>query len=638
MQITLKDGSVVEVPAGATPLDIIEQQGLSDDGRILAARVGDTVIDLTRPITTDAEVDFLGFDDPAGRDVYLHSSAHLMAHAVKELYPEAQLGIGPALEDSFYYDILLPEFLKPDELPRIEKRMAKIASRALPIERREISREEAIGLFKERGELLKVELLEEMEDIVSIYQQGDFIDLCRGPHLPSTAMIKHFKLLSLAGAYWRGDESKPMLQRIYGTAYPTAEALEEHLKRYEEAKKRDHRRLGKTLDLFSFHPEAPGTPFWHPKGLVLYDEVVKYWTEVHERNGYKLVRTPVVLSDALWHRSGHYDNYRENMYFTRVEDRDYAIKPMNCPGGLLIYKSNQYSYRDLPLRMGELGLVHRFEKSGELHGLIRVRAFSIDDAHIFCLPEQVVDEVVGVIRLILEFYRDFGFEDYRVELSTQPEKSIGTAETWRKAEAALGDALQKAGIAYDLNPGEGAFYGPKIDFHFRDCLGRSWQCGTIQLDFSMPERFDLEYTGADGERHRPVMIHRAVLGSLERFIGLLIEQYAGDFPLWLAPIQVRILPITDQQNEYAEKVKGQIAAEGLRVEVDLRNEKVGRKIREAELEKIPVMLIVGQKEVDNGTVSLRLKGKGDQGSKSCEEVIAYMKEIIRDKRSIIEEG
>lgn len=633
-----RDGSKFDLPVGTTPLDILERQGLSDNGRILAARVGDTITDLIHPISADAEVDFLDHDDPAGREVYLHSSAHLMAHAIKELYPQAQLGIGPALQDSFYYDILLPEFLKPEELPRIEKRMAKIAQAAFPIERRELSREEAIELFKLRGELLKVELLQEMEDTVSIYQQGDFIDLCRGPHLPNTSWIKHFKLLSLAGAYWRGDESKPMLQRIYGTSYPTAEALEEHLRRYEEARKRDHRRLGKDLDLFSFHPEAPGTPFWHPKGLVLYDEVVKYWTEVHERNGYKLVRTPVVLSDSLWRLSGHYDNYRENMYFTRVEDRDYAIKPMNCPGGLLIYKSKQYSYRDLPLRMGELGLVHRFEKSGELHGLIRVRAFSIDDAHIFCLPEQVEEEVVGVIHLILDFYRTFGFEDYHVELSTQPEKSIGTAETWRKAEAALSSALGTAAIPYVLNPGEGAFYGPKIDFHFRDCLGRSWQCGTIQLDFSMPERFDLEYIGADGEKHRPVMIHRAILGSLERFIGLLIEQYAGDFPLWLAPVQVRILPITDQQNGFAQEIESQLSGENLRVEVDLRNEKVGRKIREAELEKIPVMLIVGQKEMDEGTVSLRLKGRGDQGSRSVEEVVAYMKRTIQKKYSQTREG
>lgn len=635
MQIRLKDGSKLDVQPGSTPLDILHQQGRSDDSRILAARVDGTLTDLTWPIQSDAEVDFLAFDDPEGREVYLHSSAHLMAHAVKELYPEAQLGIGPALEDSFYYDIFLPEFLTPEELPRIEERMAEIVKRALPIERRELGREEAIELFQQRGERLKVELLQEMEDSVSVYQQGDFIDLCRGPHLPNTNWIKHFKLLSLAGAYWRGDESQPMLQRIYGTSYPTAEELEKHLRFYEEAKARDHRRLGRALDLFSFHPEAPGTPFWHPKGLILYEEIVKYWKEIHERDGYKLVSTPVVLSDNLWRRSGHYDHYRENMYFTRVEERDYAVKPMNCPGDLLIYKTYQISYRDLPLRMGELGLVHRFEKSGELHGLIRVRAFYIDDAHIFCLPKQVEDEVIGVIHLILEFYEAFGFKDYRVELSTQPEKSIGTAETWRKAEAALQGALEKVGIAYDLNPGEGAFYGPKIDFHVRDCLGRWWQCGTIQLDFSMPERFDLDYVGVDGEKHHPAMIHRAVLGSLERFIGLLIEQYAGDFPLWLAPVQARVLPITDQQNDYALKVQEQLRAEDLRVEVDGRNEKLGYKIRQAELEKVPVMLIVGKKEVENGTVSMRLKGKGDQGSKQVEEVVSYMQDIIREKQSII---
>lgn len=636
MKITLKDGSKADVPAGTTPLDVLRQENPSADGRFLAAKINGTLSDLTRPIQAEAALDFLTFDDPEGREVYRHSTAHLMANAVKELYPKAQLGIGPALEDSFYYDIKFDEFLTPEDIPRIEARMAEIVARALPIVRKEIDRKEAIKLFKERGEDLKVELLEEMEDeIVSIYQQGEFIDLCRGPHLPDTSWIKHFKLLSLAGAYWRGDETRPMLQRIYGTSYPTAEALEEHLRRYEEAKLRDHRRLGKSLDLFSFHPEAPGSPFWHPRGLVLYEQVINYWKEVHARHGYLEVRTPVVLSDELWHRSGHYDNYKENMYFTRVEDRDYAVKPMNCPGGLLIYRSYQYSYRDLPLRMGELGLVHRFEKSGELHGLIRVRSFTIDDAHIFCLPEQVEDEVVGVIHLLLEVYHAFGFDEYRVELSTQPEKSIGSDEVWRRAEAALGSALKKAEIPYDLNPGEGAFYGPKIDFHIRDCLGRPWQCGTIQLDFSMPERFELEYIGADGAAHRPVMIHRAVFGSLERFIGLLVEQYAGDFPLWLAPVQARILPITERQIDYARQVKDRLQEEGLRVEADLRNEKVGYKIRQAELDKIPVMLIVGDREMQGGTVSLRLKGKGDQGGRNIEEVVHLMKEIIEKKQNVI---
>ncbi len=634
MQDTLNNEPRAEISRDITPLEILKREHVSEEHRYLAARVGDSIVDLTHPVPADAEIDFLSYDDAEGREVFLHSSAHLMAHAVKELYPDAQLGIGPALGNTFYYDIKLPEFLKPEDLERLQKRMKKIAQRALPIERQELSIDEAIELFKERGEFLKVELLEELEGPVSVYKQGDFIDLCRGPHLPNTSWMQHFKLLSLAGAYWRGVESQPMLQRIYGTSYPTAEALEEHLKRHEEAKRRDHRLLGKSLDLFSFHPEAPGTPFWHPKGLVLYEEVVKYWTEVHEAHDYKLVRTPMVLNESLWHLSGHYDNYRENMYFTSVEDRDYAIKPMNCPGGLLIYKSRQYSYRDFPVKMGELGLVHRYEKSGELHGLIRVRAFSIDDAHIFCLPEQVVDEVVGVINLILSFYRTFGFEDYHVELSTQPEKSIGSAETWRKAESALSEALDVAGIKYELNPGDGAFYGPKIDFHFKDCLARSWQCGTIQLDFSMPERFELEYTGSDGEKHRPVMIHRAVLGSLERFIGLLIEQYAGDFPLWIAPVQVRVLPITDQQNEYALQVQQQLKNEKLRVEVDLRNEKIGRKIREAEVEKIPLMLIAGKREVDDGSVSLRLKGKGDQGSKSITEIVEYMHDVIKRKQSI----
>jgi len=634
MVITFKDGSRAEFPAGITPLEILRQKSPQDDGRMLAARVNGEAVDLNRPIQGDGELEFLTFDDPEGREVYRHTSAHLMAQAVRELYPGAQLGIGPALEDSFYYDILMPQFLTPEDLEKIEARMQEIVQRELPITRREVSKEEAIKLFKERGEELKIELLNEMEDGVSIYQQGDFADLCRGPHLPHTGLIKHFKLLSLAGAYWRGDESRPMLQRIYGTSYTTAAALAEHLRRYEEAKQRDHRRLGKVLDLFSFHPEAPGVPFWHPRGLVLYEQVVNYWKEIHASYGYQEVRTPIVLSDVLWRRSGHYDNYREHMYFTKAEERDFAIKPMNCPGGLLIYRSYQFSYRDLPVRMGELGLVHRFEKSGELHGLIRVRSFTVDDAHIFCLPEQIEDEVVGVIRLILEVYKAFGFEDYRVELSTQPEKSIGTAEMWRRAETALANALAKAQIKYDLNPGEGAFYGPKIDFHIRDCLGRSWQCGTVQLDFSMPERFELEYIGTDGERHRPAMIHRAVFGSLERFIGLLIEEYAGDFPLWICPVQARILPITDKQHDYSGKLKSRMSAQGLRVEADLRSEKIGYKIRQAELEKVPVMLIVGAREVENETVSLRLKGKGDQGSKSLEEVVALMHETIKQKRSL----
>ncbi|MBU0519214.1 threonine--tRNA ligase [bacterium] len=647
MVVNIDQGTIIRVSQGTSALKSIKEQYPDLMGEILAVRYQDRLRDLNRPLEEDAEVTPVTFEDAAGKEIFLHSSAHLMAMAVKELYPEAQLGIGPALDDTFYYDIQLPEFLKPEDLEAVEKRMKKIAKRGLPIERREMSREEAIALFKERGELLKVELLEHLEELdgqdsddyetVSLYQQGDFIDLCRGPHLPTTRWMKHFKLLSLAGAYWRGDESRQMLQRIYGTSYPTAEALEDHLHRYEEAKKRDHRRIGKDLNLFSFHPEAPGTPFWHAKGLTLYEEIVNYWIKVHKERDYFLVRTPTVLTEELWHRSGHYAHYKENMYFTTVDERDYAIKPMNCPGGLLIYKSQQYSYRDLPLKMGELGFVHRYEKSGELHGLVRVRAFSVDDAHIFCLPEQIEDEVVDVIDLTLSFYKTFGFEDYHIELSTRPEKSIGTAETWERAETALANALQKADIPYELNPGDGAFYGPKIDFHFKDCLGRSWQCGTIQLDFSMPERFELEYTGADGEKHRPAMIHRAVMGSLERFIGLLIEQYAGDFPLWLAPVQARILPITDQLNDYSAEVRARLAAAGIRAEADLRNEKIGRKIREAELEKVPVMLIIGKQEMEARTVSLRFKGIGDQGSRSVDEIISLMTTTIADRKKEIKE-
>jgi threonyl-tRNA synthetase len=632
MNIKFKDGSQGQYSDGATPFEILKAKEPEATKRAVAARVNGQSVDLWRPLHADAELEFLTFDDSEGRDVYRHSSAHLMAQAVRELYPGVQLGIGPALEDSFYYDILVPEFLTPEDLEKIETRMGEIAKRKVPIQRRELSREEAITLFQERGEVLKVELLQEMEEGVSVYQQGDFVDLCRGPHLPNTGYIKNFKLLSLAGAYWRGDESRPMLQRIYGTSYPTAEQLEEHLRRHEEAKQRDHRRLGKNLDLFSFHPEAPGTPFWHPKGVILVDQAVKYWREMHTAHGYQEIRTPVVLSDVLWRQSGHYDHYRENMYFSRVEDRDYAIKPMNCPSGLLVYKTYQFSYRDLPQRFAELGLVHRFEKSGELHGLIRVRAFTQDDAHIFCTPEQIETEIVNLIGLVQEIYRTFGFTEVRVELSTQPENSIGSAEIWRRAEAALESALKKAELPHELNPGEGAFYGPKIDFHIRDSLGRSWQCGTIQLDFSMPERFELEYIGADGERHRPVMIHRAILGSLERFIGLLIEHYAGDFPLWLAPVQARILPITDKQHEYAIGVRDRMRKAGLRVEADLRSEKMGYKIRQAELEKVPVMLVVGGREAEADQVSMRLKGQGDQGAKPVNEVITLMQNAVERKQ------
>ncbi|RJP81759.1 MAG: threonine--tRNA ligase [Candidatus Zixiibacteriota bacterium] len=637
MLITFTDGSQAEFPAGTTPQDILKERKRPGDPLVVGARVDGQPVDLTRPLHQDTRLEFLTFDDPEGRDIYRHSSAHLMAQAVRELYPGAQLGIGPALEDSFYYDIQLPEFLNPEDLAKIEARMAEIVQRKLRIERQDVSKEEAAKLFRERGENLKLELLDEMDDAISVYRQGDFVDLCRGPHLPTTGYIKHFKLLSLAGAYWRGDESKPMLQRIYGTSYPTAEALQEHLHRYEEAKKRDHRRLGRELDLFSFHPEAPGTPFWHPKGLVLMEQAIQYWRQMHQRAGYQEIRTPLILSDVLWRMSGHYDHYRENMYFSRMEDRDYAVKPMNCPSGLLVYKTYQFSYRDLPVRFAELGHVHRFEKSGELHGLIRVRAFTQDDAHIYCTPDQIESEVVNLIGLIFEIYNTFGFHEVRVELSTQPEKSIGSAEMWRRAEKALENALAKADLPYELNPGEGAFYGPKIDFHIKDSLGRSWQCGTIQMDFSMPERFELEYIGADGERHRPVMIHRAILGSLERFIGLLIEHYAGDFPLWLAPVQARILPITDKQHDYARALRERFQAAGLRVEADLRNEKVGYKIRQAELEKVPLMLVVGGREAESGAVSLRVKGQGDQGSRTPDEVIALMREAVDQKRSLLKE-
>ena len=553
-----------------------------------------------------------------------HSAAHVLAQAVKELHPEVKLGIGPAIEDGFYYDFDRLEGFTPEDLERIEARMREIVAADLPFARREATKAEAERVFAD--DPYKLELIQEIEEpILTIYEQGAFADLCRGPHLASTGQVKAFKLLSVAGAYWRGSENNPMLQRIYGTAFPTQRELDDYLARVEEARKRDHRKLGKELDLFSFHEEGPGFPFWHPKGMIVLNQVLDYWRAVHRDHGYSEVSTPTILSEALWHQSGHWDTYRENMYFVRIDNQTYAVKPMNCPGVILIYKESLRSYRDLPLKYAELGHVHRHEKSGVLHGLFRVRAFTQDDAHIFCRPEQIQAEIMAVIDLVGSIYRKFGFGDYRIELSTRPAKSIGSDEMWENAESALHEALRSKGIEYAVNPAGGAFYGPKIDFHVKDSMGRSWQLGTIQLDFSMPERFDLEYIGDDGKPHRPVMIHRAALGSIERFMGILVEEYGGAFPLWLAPLQIILLPIADRHVDYAEEVAGRLRAEGLRVAVDARNEKTGFKIREAQLQKIPYMLVVGDREMEAGKVAVRQREAGDLGAMPVDDFIGRLK-------------
>jgi len=558
-----------------------------------------------------------------------HSAAHILAEAVKQLYPEVKLGIGPAIEDGFYYDFDRPEGFTPEDLEKIEKRMHEIVSADEPFIRTEVSKAEADRVFAD--EPYKLELIREIPDEeVTIYRQGTFTDLCRGPHVERTGQVKVFKLLSVAGAYWRGSEKNPMLQRIYGTAFRTQAELDEYLTFLEEARKRDHRRLGKDLDLFSFHEEGPGFPFWHPKGMVVLNAVLDYWRRVHIQHGYQEVRTPMILNEELWHRSGHWDTYRDNMYFTEIDEHTYAVKPMNCPGVMLIYKETLRSYRDLPLKYAELGHVHRHEKSGVLHGLFRVRAFTQDDAHVFCTPDQAEAEIVKIIDLIQTIYAKFGFTDYRIELSTRPEKSIGTDEMWETAENALHQALRSQGIEYAVNPGDGAFYGPKIDFHIRDSMGRSWQLGTIQLDFSMPERFELEYIGEDGKPHRPVMIHRAILGSIERFMGIIIEEYAGAFPLWLAPVQVILLPIADRHVQYANDVAEKLTKLGLRVAVDARNEKTGFKIREAQVQKIPYMLITGDREVEAGKVSVRQREAGDLGAMVLSDFIARVTSELTD--------
>lgn len=571
--------------------------------------------------------------DEKGLAALRHSASHVMAQAVKRLYPEAKLAIGPSIADGFYYDIDFAEPVAAEDLEKIEAEMKKIVKEALPIERFSLPREEAIALMKEKEEPYKVELIEDLPEgeEISFYKQGEFTDLCAGPHLMSTKDVgKAYKLTSIAGAYWRGDEHNKMLTRLYATAFSKKEELEAYLTMIEEAKKRDHRKLGRELGLFMMHEAGPGFPFFLPKGMVLKNTLLEYWREIHKKAGYVEVATPIILNRSLWETSGHWDHYKNNMYTTVIDEQDYAVKPMNCPGGMLTYASEPRSYRDLPLRMGELGLVHRHEKSGQLHGLMRVRCFTQDDAHIFMTPEQIKDEIMGVAKLIDSVYTLFGFQ-YHVELSTRPEDSMGSDEDWEMATEGLRSALGELGLDYVVNEGDGAFYGPKIDFHLVDAIGRTWQCGTIQLDFQMPQRFELEYIGADGEKHRPIMIHRVAFGSIERFIGILIEHFAGAFPTWLAPVQVKVLPISDKFMDYARQVTEQLDQEGIRVELDVRSEKIGYKIREAQMQKVPYMLVVGQKEAEDGVVAVRSRFLGDEGQKPLEEFITSIKAEIESK-------
>ena len=634
LKITLKDGSVREVAEGTSILDFVKQISNSLAKKVLAAKVDGQTRDLMSVLDKDAQVEFLTFEDADGRWALRHTASHILAQAVKRLYKDSkvQLAIGPAIENGFYYDFDMERQLTDADLRDIEKEMKKIVKENLALTRKEVSRAEALKFFEEQGESYKVELINDLPEdaTISMYSQGEFTDLCAGPHVVSTGKVKAIKLQSVAGAYWRGNSDNKMLQRIYGTAFEKQEELDAYLHMLEEAEKRDHRKLGKELDIFSLHEEGPGFPFFHPNGMVIRNELINYWREVHRRYGYQEIKTPMIMNRKLWETSGHWDHYKENMYFTKIDDEDYAVKPMNCPGGMLVYKTHAHSYRDLPLRLGELGLVHRHELSGALHGLFRVRNFTQDDAHLFITPSMIEEEIQHTIDLFDEVYSTFGLS-YKAELSTRPEDSMGSDEIWEKATAALQNALEHRGLEYVVNEGDGAFYGPKIDFHLKDSIGRTWQCGTIQLDMLMPEKFDLTYVGEDGEKHRPVMLHRVVYGSIERFIGILIENYAGAFPCWLAPVQAKILPITDKHMDYAYALKKKMFDLGLRVEVDDRNEKVGYKIREAQVKKIPYALVVGDEEVANDTVTVRKHGEKETQSMQAEEFIKYLQQKIASK-------
>ncbi|HHT65529.1 MAG: threonine--tRNA ligase [Caldicoprobacterales bacterium] len=631
MKIRLKDNSVKEYPEGMSVLDIARDISPGLARAAMAGEVNGSTVDVRKEIHQDSDLNILTFDDLDGRKAFWHTSSHILAQAVKRLFPEAKLAIGPAIDNGFYYDFEVDRPFSTEDLETIEKEMTKIVKENLELNRFELPREEALRFVEEQGESYKVELISDLPEdaVISFYRQGEFTDLCAGPHVLSTGAVKAIKLLNVAGAYWRGSEKNKMLQRIYGVTFPKRSQLEEYLERLEEAKKRDHRKLGRELDLFSLQEEGPGFPFFHPKGMVIRNLLEDYWRKEHIKHGYQEIKTPIILNRDLWIRSGHWDHYQDNMYFTKIDDMDYAVKPMNCPGSMIVYNRKIYSYRDLPLRVGELGLVHRHELSGALHGLMRVRCFTQDDAHIFMLPEQIKDEIIGVIDMVDDFYNLFGFK-YHVELSTRPEDSMGSEEDWDKAINALREALEEKGMPYKINEGDGAFYGPKIDFHLEDCLGRTWQCGTIQLDFQMPERFDLTYAGSDGEKHRPVMIHRVIFGSIERFIAILIEHFAGAFPTWLAPVQVKVMSITDRSNEYISRIMDDFLDSDIRAESDLRNEKIGYKIREARMERIPYMLIIGDKELENGTVAVRSR-KGDLGTMGLNEFKTMLLKEIKDK-------
>jgi threonyl-tRNA synthetase len=632
VKISLKDGNVIEVEKGLTVGEIASKLSISLGKKALGAKLDGKVVELTKKINEDCKLEILTFEDEDGKKILWHTASHILAQAVKRLYPDVKLAIGPAIDNGFYYDLDADFSFTPELLEKIEVEMNKIIKENEKLERFELPREAALKTMEEANEPYKVQLIKDLpeDEVISFYKQGDFVDLCAGPHVPSTGKVKVVKLLSIAGAYWRGNENNKMLQRIYGIAFEKKKDLKDYLNMLEEAKKRDHRKIGKDLDLFSIHEEGPGFPFFHPKGMVIRNTLQQYWRDVHTKAGYEEIMTPIILNEKLWHDSGHWDHYKENMYFTKIDDADYAIKPMNCPGSILVYKNKIHSYRDLPIRYGEMGIVHRHEKSGALHGLMRVRCFTQDDAHIFMTKDMITDEILNVIKLIDSFYKVFGFE-YFVELSTRPENSMGSDEDWEAATKGLISALNKAGLKYKVNEGDGAFYGPKIDFHLRDCIGRTWQCGTIQLDFQMPERFDLNYIGADGEKHRPVMVHRVVFGSIERFIGILIENYAGAFPTWLAPVQVEVMNITDSQIDYVNKIVDELKKNDIRVESDIRNEKIGYKIRETQMQKVPYMIIVGDKEMNEGNVSVRSRKDGDIGTMSLSDFISKIKDEINTK-------
>ena len=632
MQIVLKNGDKMQLAECATAQDAAQaiSEGLARAA--VAAKVNGELVDLSHVLREGDAVEIVTLKDKEGLEVYRHTCAHVLAQALKTIFPTCKLAIGPVIDNGYYYDVDFKTPITMEDFEKIEAEMRKIIKSNLPIRRFTLPREEAIALMSQYHEPYKVELIQDLPEgeEISFYQQGAFTDLCRGPHLPSTGKIKAFKLVSIAGAYWRGDEKKKMLTRIYGTAFAKKDEMDEYFQMLEEAKKRDHIKLGKELKLFALLPEGKGFPFFLPNGMILKNTLIDYWRQIHRREGYVEVQTPIILNRSLWETSGHWDHYKENMYTTKIDGEDCAIKPMNCPGGLFVYKTQPHSYKDLPIRMGELGIVHRHEKSGQLHGLMRVRCFTQDDAHIFMLPEQITDEIKGVVRIIDEVYKLFGFK-YHVELSTRPDNAIGSDEDWEAATNALRAALDSIGLEYVVNEGDGAFYGPKIDFHLEDSIKRTWQCGTIQLDFQLPQRFEIEYVGEDGQKHRPIMIHRVVFGSIERFIGILIEHFAGKFPVWLAPEQVKVLPVTDRAADYAQQLVKEMNEMGLRASADLRKEKIGRKILDAEVEKVPYKLIVGDKEVEDGTVSVRRRGEGDIGAMAKADFFALVKKENDEK-------